>query len=92
MSTPLSSTNPQSIEELLSRDPLELTEEEVTANTKQLIVMLRTEREVWEREQSKAKLTGKRTSGQTTKKLQKQAALDKIRNSSAAIDISDIKI
>lgn len=89
MSNPLSTTDPTSIEELLDRDPLELTEEDFDETVKLLVVAFRKEREVWEEEKIKSRVTGKRVSGGTTKKRQKEEVIKKIRESSSAkIDIS----
>lgn len=84
----LNSTDPYSIEELLDRDPLEITEEEVEENTKLLVAGFQTERDIWITEKSKAKLTGKKVSGNTVKKKQKEAVLEQIKNSSVKIDLS----
>lgn len=90
MSTPLSSVNPASMEELLDRDPLSLTEDEVSETAKLLVIHFREQRKVWEEEKRKAKVTGKRVSGQTVKKKQKQAALDKIKSGSVGLDLSTL--
>lgn len=87
---PLKDTDPTIIEELLSRDPLFLTEEDVDKNTSILVVALRAERTAWEREKAKAKITGKKLSGQTTKKAQKAEVLKKIRENPAQLSLSAI--
>lgn len=79
-----------SIEELLSRDPLDLTQEEIEENARLMVKLLREERKVWETEKSKAKLTGKNYSGTATKKLQKEAVLKKIRETSVKVNVGDI--
>ena len=88
-STPLSETNPESIEELLDRDPLSLTEEEIDRNIEFLIKGLRAEREVWA---SDVKANGGKTSGSRVKKTQKEAVKDKLAAmGTAKIDLSNIK-
>jgi len=87
---PLTTTNPQSIEEYLSRDPLSLSEQDVAQTTELLVKALRAERIIWAEEANKAKLTGKRISGGTTKKLQKAAALEAIKTGKAKIDLGAI--
>lgn len=89
-SNPLTEADPHEIEELFSRDPLSLTEEEISEITAQMVRMLRAEREAWEREKEKAKLTGKKMSGTRTKKLQKKAALEAIKKRGAKIDLGAI--
>lgn len=85
---PLESVDPQSIDDLLRKDPLKLTQEDLIQNTRQMVIMLRAERMAWEKDCQGAKISGKRRSGATTKKLQKQAALDAIKNSPAKLDLS----
>lgn len=80
--------NPQSIEELLDRDPLALTEEELAETKRILVTALREERKIWELEKQKSKITGVRVSGNTTKKLQKAAVLEKIKNAPVSINLS----
>lgn len=87
---PLAAVDPNSLEELFSRDPLSLTALEIETTTASLVRALRAERLVWENEVKKAKLTGKRVSGGTTKKLQKAAALKAIASSSAKLDLGAI--
>lgn len=87
---PLDSVDPLEIEELFSRDPLSLTEEDISEITQQLVRAFRAERLAWEDEKAKAKITGKRTSGVRTKKLQKKAALEAIKSGSAKLDLSAI--
>lgn len=88
MSNPLKDVDPTSIDELLSRDPLSLTEDDVRQNVRQLVLMLRAERAAWETEKVSKKASGKRMAGGTTKKLQKQAALEAIRKAPAKLDLS----
>lgn len=85
---PLETVDPQSIDDLLRKDPLKLTQEDLVQNTRQMVIMLRAERLAWESEVSKAKITGKRRAGATTKKLQKAAALEAIKNAPAKLDLS----
>lgn len=84
----LNSTDPYSIEELLDRDPLEITQEEVDANTDLMIAGFKTERDIWITEKAKAKLTGTKVSGNTVKKKQKAAVLEQIKKSSVKLDLS----
>lgn len=92
--TVLDQTDPYSIEELLARDPLDLTEEDIDTNTKLLVSALRSERREWDEAQLKAKVTGKRVAGNTVKKAQKKAAketiIEEIKNSSVKIDLTKI--
>ena len=88
-STPLSATNPETIEELLDRDPLSLTEEEIDKNVEFLVKALRAEREVWAAD---VKANGGKTSGSRVKKTQKEAVKDKLAAmGTAKIDLSKIK-
>lgn len=91
MDNPLKSVDPNEIDNLINKDPLELTEEETDANVQALILMLRKEREVWQQEKAAEKITGKRVSGNRTKKLQQEEARKALLESgSAKIDIGDI--
>ena len=89
---PLKDVDPTSIDELLSRDPLSLTEEDVKHNVRQMVIMLRAERTAWEQEKTTKKASGKRMSGATTKKMQKEAALEAIRKAPAKMDLSAIML
>ena len=86
----LAGADPMSIEELFSRDPLDLTQEDVEEITVRLVRALRAEREAWEQEKAKAKATGRKVSGNTTKKVQKKAALEAIKKESAKIDLGSL--
>lgn len=87
----LAGVSPEEIDELFSRDPLDLTPKEVDTITWTLVEVFRAEREIWEREQSKARITGKKSNGTRTRKLQKKAALEAIKNaSSVKIDLNKI--
>ena len=90
MTNPLTTADPNLIEELFSRDPLSLTEEELDENVRLLVIAFRSERETWEREKATAKLTGKKLSGQSTKKLQKEEALKRIKEMDTKISLADI--
>ena len=85
---PLKDVDPTSIDELLSRDPLKLTAEDVQQNVRQMVIMLRAERAAWETQKTTNKASGKRMSGATTKKAQKAAALEAIKKAPAKIDLS----
>ena len=89
---PLKDADPASIDELLSRDPLSLTENDVKRNVRQMVLMLRAERAAWEKEKTTKKASGKRMSGATTKKKQKEAALEAIRKAPAKMDLSSIML
>ena len=89
---PLKDADPASIDELLSRDPLSLTEDDVKRNVRQMVLMLRAERAAWEKEKTAKKASGKRMSGATTKKMQKEAALEAIRKAPAKMDLSAIML
>ncbi len=87
---PLASVDSESLDELFVRDPLSLTEPDIDRITLQLIKGFRIEREVWETEKAKAKLSGKKVSGASTKKKQKQAVLESIKSGPAKIDLGAI--
>ena len=90
MSNPLTEANPDALDELFNRDPLELTPENVNEITRNLVRIFRAQREAWVAEENKAKLTGKRVSGSATKKKQREQALKAIKEGPAKVDLSDI--
>lgn len=63
-----------SIEELLSRDPLSLSEEDLEKTTRLLIQMNREQIRVWNEEKERAEKEGRSISGQAVKKKQLSAA------------------
>lgn len=78
---------PVSIEELLSRDPMTLSEATLQENVELLVKLCRQETAIWREEMEKAAASGKRLSGARTKKKQ----LNPARAAAASlIDFNDI--
>ena len=59
------------IDELLSRNPLKLTEEDVNENVRLMVELSREERRIWEEEQTRAKTEATKPSGSRTKAKQR---------------------
>ena len=76
--SPLTEVDPESLNELIARDPLELTSQ----NIKTIVTQLRAQRILWEREEASSKKTGKRANAKKalspteTKKLLENLELD----------------
>jgi len=91
MSNPIAEVSPVSLDELMDRDPLELTEGDIAEITKHLVKTFRAHRLVWEKEKDKAKITGKRVSGAVVKKKQKkEETIKNIKEKGAKIDLSSL--
>ena len=62
------------IDELFSRNPLTLSEEEILQTAKQMTRLLRSEIAEWNKEQERAKAEGRKPSGSRVKKQQRLSA------------------
>lgn len=74
-SSPPYSPSIPSWDELMSRDPFLLSEEDITKISSQLVQMARSQIEIWNNAAAAAKSTGSRISGTAVKKAQKEIRL-----------------